>query len=94
MPSVINFIELRAIRDKYQIVPEIPILLPPPRATADAIIDGFCCVYEIWLEKYELMFPIHPLLLYFVEALGLTLPQSLPNFVSRGPRTVGQTHEQ
>ena len=81
MSSAITSSYLRGIREKYQIPPEIQTLLPPPESTADTIVDGFCCIYEIWLESCGLRFPIHPLLFDFVEALGLTLPHMCSNFV-------------
>ena len=83
LPYAVTSLDLRGIRKKYKIPPEIQTLLPPPRAIADTIVDGFCYIYEICLESCEVRFPIHPILFDFVEALGLTLPQMCPNFVRK-----------
>ena len=94
LPSAMTSADLRGIREKYQIPPEIKILLPPPRATADTVVEGFCCIYEIWLEKYGLRFPIHPLMFDFVQTLGLTLPQMCPNFVRMVMGLIVVAHEE
>ena len=47
LPSAVTSTDLRGICEKYKIPPEIKILLPPPGATADTVVEGFWCVYEI-----------------------------------------------
>ena len=70
MPSAVKSLDISRIRHKYQVAPEIGLLLLPPLATADTLVEGYCCMYEVWLESCGLRFPIHPLLFDFVEALG------------------------
>ena len=94
MPSAVRSSDLSSIRHKYQIAPEIRLLTPPPLATADTLVEGYCCIYEVWLESCGLRFPIHPLLFDFVEALGLTLPQMCPNFVRMVMGLLVVAHEQ
>ena len=94
MPLAVRSSDLSSIRRKYQVAPEIGFLLPPPLATADTLVEGYCCMYEVWLESCELRFQIHPLLFDFVEALGLTLPQMCPNFVRMVMGLLVVSHEQ
>ena len=51
MPSAVRSSDLSRIRHKYQIAPEIGLLLPPPLASADTLVEGYCCMYEVWLES-------------------------------------------
>ena len=94
LPSAVTSVDLMGIREKYQIPPEIKILLPPPGATTGTVVEGFCCIYKIWLEKCGLRFPIHPLLFDFVQTLGLTLPQMCPNFVRMVMGLIVVAHEE
>ena len=70
MPSAVRSLDLSRIRRKYEVAPKIGLLLPPPLATADTLVEGYYCMYEVRLESCGLRFPIHPLLFDLVEALG------------------------
>lgn len=80
-PSLVSSSDIKLFRKKYDILKKVHLVLPPPGAIANLIVEGNCCIYEIWLGECGHIFPIHPLLLDFLEALELAIPQMCLNFV-------------
>lgn len=80
-PSLVNSTDINLIRKKYNIPGEVHHVLPPSGDTANSVVEGYCCMYEMWLEECGLRFSIHPLLLDFLEALEMAIPQICLKFV-------------
>ena len=53
MPSAVKSSDLSRIRHKYQVAPEIGLLLPPHLATADTLVEGYCCMYEVCWNRVD-----------------------------------------
>ena len=49
--------------------------------SADRIIPGYVCAYQVFFEECGLRFPIPRLLIEFCDRLGLQFAQLCPNFV-------------
>lgn len=82
-PTTVSEDELVDFFDEFDIPQNVALALPSPEFTASDTSAGYCCVYEIFFRDCGLRFPVDPLLLEYLEALKISIPQMCPNFLRK-----------
>ena len=79
LPSILTKRDLAEMGERYNFPDGMRVKVGG--RSADRVIPGYVCAYQVFFEECGLRFPIPRLLIQFCDRLGLQFAQMCPNFV-------------